>query len=45
MKRIIRNRRLTPEEAPKYKTIRAQVVDELPELVRRHQERTALVNS
>jgi hypothetical protein len=36
MKRIVRNRRLTPEEAGKYKTVRDQVGQELPELVARH---------
>jgi predicted transcriptional regulator len=41
MKRITRDRRLTPEEAEKYKTIREQVAGELPELVARHHERTA----
>ena len=41
MKRITRNRRLTPEEAAKYKDIRQQVADELPELIKRHHERTA----
>jgi hypothetical protein len=41
MKRIIRNRRLTADEAAQYQTIRKQVADELPELVARHQERMA----
>ena len=44
MKRVIRNRRLTPEEAAKYKTIREQVADELPDLVGRHQERVAALD-
>src|SRR5437899_66700 len=39
MKRIIRNRRLTPEEAAKYKAIREQVAEELPDLIARHHER------
>ena len=39
MKRIIRNRHLTPEESEKLRTIRAQVAHELPELVARHHER------
>ena len=39
MKRIIRNRRLTPEEAAKYKAIRDQVEGELPALIARHHER------
>ena len=39
MKRITRDRHLTPEEAAKYREIRAQVAEELPELVIRHHER------
>ena len=39
MKRITRNRRLTPEEAAKYKVIREQVADELPDLIARHPHR------
>jgi DNA-binding phage protein len=39
MKRIIRDRKLTAEEAAKYKKIREQVAEELPELIARHQER------
>jgi len=43
MKRMVRNRKLTPEEAAKYKTIREQVAGELPELISRHHHRiTAL---
>ena len=41
MRRIIRDRRLSPEEAEKYRKIRQQVADELPELVARHHERMA----
>ena len=41
MKRITRNRRLTSEEAAKYRTIREQVAEELPDLIARHYERTA----
>ena len=41
MKRITRDRRLTPEEAAKYKAVREQVAAELPELVERHHERMA----
>ncbi len=41
MKRIIRGRRLTPEEAAKYRAVREQVAEELPDLVARHQERAA----
>jgi DNA-binding XRE family transcriptional regulator len=42
MKRIIRDRRLTPEEAAKYKTIREQVAEELPDLIAKHHERIAM---
>ena len=41
MKRIIRDRRLTTEEAAKYKGIRDQVAEELPELIARHHQRMA----
>jgi DNA-binding XRE family transcriptional regulator len=41
MKRIIRETRLTPEEAAKYKAVREQVAAELPELATRHHERVA----
>lgn len=41
MKRITRDRRLTPEEAAKYKAVRDQIAAELPELVERHHERMA----
>jgi DNA-binding XRE family transcriptional regulator len=44
MKRITRNRRLTPEEAAKYETIRQQVAEELPDLVARHHERLATLD-
>jgi hypothetical protein len=39
MNRIIRDRKLTEEEAQKYNEIRAQVAKELPELIARHHER------
>lgn len=39
MKRTNRDRPLTPEEAARYNAIRAQVADELPDLVARHHER------
>ncbi len=39
MKRITRDRRLTPEEVTKYNTVRKQVAVELPELVARHHQR------
>ena len=41
MRRITRNRRLTPQEAAKYKAIREQVAEELPDLVARHHQRMA----
>ena len=40
IRRIIRDRRLTPEEAAKYRKVREQVEAELPELVARHHRRT-----
>jgi hypothetical protein len=43
MKRIIRNRPLTPEEAAKYKVIREKVAEELPDLIARHGERHASI--
>ena len=39
MKRIIRDRPTTPEEAAKYRSIREQVAGELPDLIARHHER------
>jgi predicted transcriptional regulator len=44
MKRITRERRLTPEEAAKYKTVREQVAQDLPELVARHHVRMAALD-
>ena len=44
MKRITRNRPLTPEEAAKYKAVREQVAAELPDLVARHHERMATLD-
>jgi DNA-binding XRE family transcriptional regulator len=41
MRRVTRNRRLAAEEADKYRKIRQQVAEELPELVARHHERMA----
>ena len=41
MKRISRDRRLTSEEAAKYKAVREKVAGELPDLIARHHERTA----
>ena len=44
MKRVTRNRRLTPEEAAKYKAVREQVAAELPDLVARHHQRVAALD-
>jgi DNA-binding XRE family transcriptional regulator len=44
MKRITRSRPLSAEDAAKYKAIREQVAQELPELVARHQDRTATLD-
>jgi superfamily II DNA or RNA helicase len=44
MKRITRDRRLTPEEAAKYNKVREQIQQELPELLERHYERMAARN-
>jgi DNA-binding XRE family transcriptional regulator len=44
MKRIVRNRKLTPEEAAKYRAIREQVAEELPDLIARHHERMAVLD-
>ena len=44
MKRINRDRRLTPEEAARYREIREQVAEELPELIDRHHERMAVLD-
>ncbi|MBI4579329.1 MAG: helix-turn-helix domain-containing protein [Planctomycetes bacterium] len=45
MKRITRSRRLTPQEAAKYRAIREQVAGELPDLVRRHHKRVAALDN
>src|SRR5262249_43212294 len=44
MKRITRDRRLTPEEAAKYNAVREQVAGELPDLIARHHERAATLD-
>ena len=44
MKRITRDRRLAPEEAAKYKAIREQVAEELPDLIARHHERMSTLD-
>ena len=38
LQRITRNRRLTPEEAARFREVREQVAEELPELIARHEE-------
>jgi predicted transcriptional regulator len=44
VKRIVRDPRLTSEEAAGYKTVREQVAAELPELIERHDQRTAALD-
>ena len=44
MKRITRDRTLTPDEAAKYRTIRRQIDVELPDLVARHHERQSALD-
>jgi DNA-binding XRE family transcriptional regulator len=39
LRRIVRDRRLTAEEAAKSRKVREEVAEELPELIARHQER------
>jgi DNA-binding XRE family transcriptional regulator len=39
LRRISRNRPLSPEEAAKYREVRKQVAEEMPELIERHHER------
>ena len=39
LRRITRDRRLSPEEAAEYREIREKVAEELPELIARHEER------
>jgi DNA-binding phage protein len=44
MKRITRDRRLTPAEAAKYQAIRQHIDQELPELVERQHQRVAALD-
>ena len=44
MKRITRDRRLSPDEAAKYRQVREQIAEERPELIARHQERVAALD-
>jgi hypothetical protein len=39
LRRITRTQRLSPQEAAKYREVREQVAEELPELITRHHER------
>jgi DNA-binding Xre family transcriptional regulator len=47
MRRILRDRKLTPEEAAKYRRVREQVDAELPDLIAiaRHHDRTEALES
>lgn len=38
LRRSTRDRRLSPEEAARYRAVRDQVAEELPQLIERHQE-------
>ena len=44
MRHVSRDRRLTPEEAARYKAVREQVAEELPDLIARHHERLAALD-
>ena len=44
IRRVTRSRPLTAEESAKYKEIRAQIAEELPELVARHHERLSALD-
>jgi len=44
MRRLVRDRRLTPEEAAMGRKIREQVSQELPDLISRHHQRVAAVD-
>lgn len=44
LRRISRNRPLSPEEAAKYRKAREQVAEETPELIERHHERLAALD-
>ena len=44
MKRIIRDRRLSHEEAARHKDIRQKISKELPDLIHRHHERMATLD-
>lgn len=44
MRRVTRDRKLTPEEAAKYREVRNQIAQELPDLIARHHERSAALD-
>jgi hypothetical protein len=44
MHRITRDRPLTPEEAAKYKQLREQIADDLPDLLARRDERAGVTD-
>lgn len=44
IRRIVRDRTLTPEESAKYRKVRQEVATELPELMARHEERMAALD-
>jgi DNA-binding XRE family transcriptional regulator len=44
MKRIVRNRRLSPTEAARYRRIRGRIDAELPRLIERHHDRMAALD-
>jgi DNA-binding XRE family transcriptional regulator len=44
LKRVTRDRRLSPEEVAKYGEVREQIAGELPELIARHQDRVAALD-
>src|SRR5262245_35843037 len=44
MKRIVRDRLLSADEAARYKAMREQIAQDLPELVERHHQRMAALD-
>jgi len=44
MRRIVRNRRLGPDKAAKYRDIRNRIAKELPKLVARHHDRISTLD-
>ena len=45
IRRVTRNRGLTPEEAATYRKVREQIAEELPDLIARHEERTTALEN